>query len=59
VPIEIAVGFRLLGGFEFAQALGLTVGKAISVSTLIVLPPLSLLAGRSKIDQFSHSASRR
>jgi hypothetical protein len=56
VPIEIAAGFRLLGGFERAQALGPTVGKSISVGTLIILLPFGLLASGSKIDQFSHSS---
>jgi hypothetical protein len=59
VPVEIAAGFVLLGGFELAQALGLTVGKSIGVGTLIVLLALGSLAGGSKIDQFSHSSPRR
>jgi hypothetical protein len=59
VPVEIAAGFRLLGGFERAQALGPAVGKTTGVDTLIVLLPFGLLAGGSKIDQFSHSSFSR
>jgi hypothetical protein len=58
VPIEIAAGFRLLRGLEFAPVLGLTVGETVGVGAQIVLPFFGSLAGRSKIDQFSHSAPR-
>jgi hypothetical protein len=58
VTIEIAAGFRLLSGFEFTQAFGLPVSNTIGVRTPIVLPAFGLLAGCSKIDQFSHSAPR-
>jgi hypothetical protein len=59
VLIEIAASFGLLRVFELASALGLTVGKPIGVGTLIVLQPFGALAGRSKVDQFSHSAPQR
>jgi hypothetical protein len=59
VPIEVAIGFRLLRGFELALVLGLTVGKAIGVGVRIVLPLFGSFAGHSKIDQFSHAAPRR
>jgi len=59
VPVEVAAGFGLLRVFDLAQMLGLTVGKPIGVGALIALPPFGSLAGRSKIDEFSHSTSRR
>jgi hypothetical protein len=59
VAIEVVAGFRLLCAFEFAQMLGLAVGKSVGLGTLIALLPLGLLAGRSKIDKFSHSTPRR
>lgn len=43
-------GFRLLRVFEIAHVLGLAVGKSFGVGKLFALPPLGLLAGRSKID---------
>jgi len=58
VPIEIAAGFRLLRGLEFAPVLGLTMSETVGVGTQIVLPFLGALAGNSKIDQFSHDAPR-
>jgi len=59
VPVEIVAGFRLLRAFEFAQVLGLAVGKPIGVGMRIALLPLGSLSGRSKIHKFSHSMSRR
>jgi hypothetical protein len=59
VTIEIVPGFRLLRAFESAQMLGLAVCKPVGFRTLICLPPLGLLAGRSKIDKFSQSTPRR
>jgi len=59
VLIEIAAGFDLLRAFERAHVLGLTVGYTIGMGILIVVLPLGSLAGRPKIDQLSHSASRR
>jgi hypothetical protein len=59
VPVEIVAGFGLLRVFEFAQMFGLAVGKPIGPGTLIALPPFSLLAGRSKIDNVCHSTPRR
>ena len=55
---KIVNGFVALGGRELAQAFRLAVGNAMRVRTLIVLPPFGLLAGTSKIDQFSHSTPR-
>ncbi|MGC1821644.1 MAG: hypothetical protein WA439_08505 [Pseudolabrys sp.] len=40
VPIEVAPGFRLTRGFNLANVFGLTKGKAIGMSTLVVLSPL-------------------
>jgi hypothetical protein len=59
VPIEVVAGFRMLCAFEFAQMLGLAVGKSVGLGMLIALPPLGSLAGCSKIDKFSHSTARR
>jgi hypothetical protein len=59
VAVEVAAGFRLLRGFEFAPVFGLTMGKTGGVGEGIGLPPLGPLAGYSKIDQFSHAAPRR
>lgn len=57
VPIEVAPGFRLTRGFNLANVLGLTKGKAIGVRTLVVLSPLVPLSNGPKIDHFSHSAA--
>jgi hypothetical protein len=59
VTVELVIGFRLLRVFEFAQVFRLAVGKSVGVGTLFAVPPLGLLAGRSKIDEFSDSMSRR
>jgi len=59
VTIEIVVDFRLLRAFEFGQMLGLAMRKSVGLSPLIIPPPLGLLAGRSKIDEFSHSLTQR
>jgi hypothetical protein len=59
VQIEIAAGFFLLRGYEFAPVLGLTMGKTVAIGAQIVLPFFGALAGNSKIDQFSHAAPRR
>ena len=59
MPIEIAAGFRLLRGFEFAPVFGLTVGKTIGVGVLIFLTLLGSFAGDPKIEQVSHAAPRR
>jgi hypothetical protein len=56
VPIEVSAGFGLLGVFELAQMLGLTVGKPIGVGELIALLPFGALARGPQVDQFSHSA---
>jgi hypothetical protein len=55
VPVEFVAGSRLLRVFEFAQVLGLAVGKSVGVGELLALPALGLLTGRSKIHKFSHS----
>jgi len=59
VPVEISAGLGLPCLFELVLVVGLTVGKATSVGTLIVLAPFGSLARSSKIDQFSHSQPRR
>src|SRR5262249_61295393 len=59
VPIEVAPGFRLTRGFNLANVLGLTKGKAIGVRTLVVLSPLAPLSNGPKIDYFSHSVAPR
>jgi hypothetical protein len=59
VLIEIAAGFDLPRAFERALVLGLTVGKTIGVGMMNGKLALGSLAGRSKVDQFSHAAPRR
>jgi hypothetical protein len=59
VTIEILAGFRFLGLFEFAHALGLTVDQPIGLGLLVVLPLLRSLACGSKIDKFGHSTPRK
>jgi hypothetical protein len=54
VPVEIQLGFRLLGSFEFSDVLGLTVGKAIRVRARFILEPFGSLARRPKIDHLCH-----
>jgi hypothetical protein len=55
MPVEIAAGFAVLCIFEFAQILGLAMSNTIDLGCPITLPPLGLLAGRSKIYNVSHS----
>ena len=59
VPIEVAPGFRLTRGFNLANVFGLTKGKAIGMSTLVVLSSLVPLSNGPKIDYFSHSVAPR
>ena len=59
VTFEFAVGFGLLRIFELAHMLGLAMGKPVAVGALLALPAFGLLAGGSKIDEFSHSKPRR
>ena len=55
MPIEVAAGFGLPRGFNLSNLFGLSKGKAISVGTLIVPPPVLPLSNGPKIDYFSHS----
>jgi hypothetical protein len=59
VPIEVAPGFRLTRGFNLANVFGLTKGKAIGMSTLVVPSSLVPLSNGPKIDYFSHSVAPR
>ena len=59
MPIKVAAGFGLARGFNLANFLGLTKGKAIGVRTLVVLSPLVPLSNGPKIDHFSHSVAPR
>jgi hypothetical protein len=59
VPIEVAAGFGLARGFNLASVFGLAKGKAIGVSTLIVLTPFVPLSNGPKIEYFSHSVAPR
>jgi len=59
VTVVFVTGFRLLRVFELAQVLWLAVGKPVCVGTLLAVLALGLLAGRSKIEKFSHFTFRR
>jgi hypothetical protein len=56
--IEIAAGLGPLLRPELMLVLGLSMQETIGVGARIVPPLLSTLAGRPKIDQFSHAVSR-
>jgi hypothetical protein len=55
VLVEVADCYRLLRVCELAKMFALAMLKAAGVGKLIVLPPLGLLASRSKIDKLNHS----
>ena len=56
MAIEFDICFCLSRIFEFALMLWLAMGKPICGGALFVLSAFGLLAGRSKINEFSHSS---
>jgi hypothetical protein len=58
VLVEIAAGFGPLLRPKLMLVLGLSMQETIGVGARIMLPLLGTLAGRPKIDQFSHAESR-
>jgi hypothetical protein len=58
MPVEIVIGFVLLGVFQIAQGLGPTVSNTVGLCVQIALPPLGLFPGGSEIYNVSHYASR-
>jgi hypothetical protein len=58
MPIEVAAGFGLARGFNLSNLFGLSKGKAISVGTLIVPPPVLPLSNGPKIDHLPNAPTR-
>jgi hypothetical protein len=58
MPVEIAVGFVLLGVCEFSQVFWPAVSDTAGLGVNITLSPLGLLPGGPEIHNLSHYASR-